>query len=182
MASCYRFDDFELDTRAVELRRGNERIRLEPQVFDLLAYLVEHHLRMVPKSELIEHIWPDKYISDAAVASRLMAARKALGDNGRDQRYIRTVHGRGYRFVGTLAAEASAAPNHSEGEIDTPEGTETGQPPRVVPLAVRRAVHNGGAQERDGRHSHRLAFFERVHSRDWSASRARWEPRPSPLC
>jgi predicted ATPase/DNA-binding winged helix-turn-helix (wHTH) protein len=95
----YAFEDCELDLKLFQLRRAGELVPLEPQVFDVLAYLVEHHDRMVPKQELLDHIWPERYITEAALNSRLMAARKAIGDNGRDQRLIRTAHGRGYHFV-----------------------------------------------------------------------------------
>lgn len=98
----YRFEGFELDTDMMELRRAGVPIPLEPQVFDVLAYLVANHERLVPRDELIEHIWPEKYISEAALTSRLMAARKAIGDSGRDQRLVRTIHGRGYRFAGRV--------------------------------------------------------------------------------
>lgn len=101
----YRFDSYELDTAVMELRTEDVVIALEPQVFEVLSYLVANHDRLVPKDELIEHIWPEKYISEAALASRMMAARKAIGDNGRDQRLIRTIHGRGYRFAGTVEIE-----------------------------------------------------------------------------
>jgi class 3 adenylate cyclase/pimeloyl-ACP methyl ester carboxylesterase/DNA-binding winged helix-turn-helix (wHTH) protein len=86
---------------------------MEPQAFDLLAYLVEHRDRVVTKDELIGHIWPERFISEAALTTRVMEARKALGDSGREQRYIRTVHGRGYRFI----AEARVSP--------PPAGAET---------------------------------------------------------
>jgi DNA-binding winged helix-turn-helix (wHTH) protein/pimeloyl-ACP methyl ester carboxylesterase len=99
----YRFDDFELDTDRMELRRGSELVSLEPQVFEVLAYLVERHDRVVRKDELIEHIWPERYVSEAALHSRLMSARKAVGDSGQEQRLIRTVHGRGFRFIGEVA-------------------------------------------------------------------------------
>ena len=98
----YQFEGFELDTARFELRRGDTLVPLEPQVFEMLAYLVEQHERVVPKDELIEHIWPEKYISEAALHSRLMSARKAIGDSGHAQRLIRTVHGRGFRFVGDV--------------------------------------------------------------------------------
>jgi DNA-binding winged helix-turn-helix (wHTH) protein len=98
----YQFDGFELDTDRMELRRGTALVPLEPQVFDVLAYLVEQHERVVQKDELIEHIWPEKYITEAALHSRLMSARRAIGDSGQAQSLIRTVHGRGYRFVGDV--------------------------------------------------------------------------------
>ncbi|HEX5939072.1 MAG TPA: alpha/beta fold hydrolase [Dehalococcoidia bacterium] len=96
----YAFDDYELDTSLFELRREGQLVPLEPQVFDLLAFLIENHDRVVTKRELIDKIWPEHFISDSALNSRVMAARKAVGDSGREQRLIRTMHGRGYRFVG----------------------------------------------------------------------------------
>jgi pimeloyl-ACP methyl ester carboxylesterase/DNA-binding winged helix-turn-helix (wHTH) protein len=102
----YTFDDFELDTQLYELRRSGVRCPLEPQAFDLLAYLVEHHDRLVPKDELVGHIWPERFITDAALSTRVMEARKALGDSGREQRYIKTVHGRGYRFAAEVGAQS----------------------------------------------------------------------------
>lgn len=105
----YRFDDFELDPLRFELRHRGMACSMEPQVFEVLSFLIAHHDRMVTKDEIIEHVWPDKYISDAALASRIMAARKVLGDTGRQQRYIKTVHGRGFRFIGAVRIEEEAA-------------------------------------------------------------------------
>ena len=98
----YRFGDYELDTGLYELREAGKPQRLEPQVFDVLAFLVENRDRLVTKDELLEKVWGDKYISEAALNSRLMAARKAIGDSGREQRLIRTQHARGFRFVGEV--------------------------------------------------------------------------------
>jgi pimeloyl-ACP methyl ester carboxylesterase/DNA-binding winged helix-turn-helix (wHTH) protein len=105
----YRFSEYELDTGLYELREAGEPQRLEPQVFDVLTYLVENRDRLVTKDELLEKVWGDKYISEAALNSRLMAARKAIGDSGREQRLIRTQHGRGFRFVGEVELAGSAA-------------------------------------------------------------------------
>ena len=103
----YRFETFELHTDRYELRRDGEAVRMEPQVFDVLPYLVTNHDRMVPKDELLEKVWGDKYISEAAVNSRLMAARRAVGDSGKEQRLIKTMHGRGFRFIGEVNTAAS---------------------------------------------------------------------------
>ncbi|MEX0782205.1 MAG: winged helix-turn-helix domain-containing protein [Dehalococcoidia bacterium] len=104
----HRFDHFELDVAAFELRSGGQPIAMEPQVFEVLALLVQHHDRVVTKDEILDAVWPERYVTEAALNSRVMSARKALGDDGRTQRYIKTVHGRGYRFVGEvgLAAES----------------------------------------------------------------------------
>jgi DNA-binding winged helix-turn-helix (wHTH) protein len=109
-ARCGRFvavvlafaDGLELDTALFELRRGGQAVPLEPQAFDVLAYLVAHRDRVVPKEELMDAVWGGRFVSDAAVTSRIKQARRAVGDDGQAQRVIRTVHGRGYRFVAAL--------------------------------------------------------------------------------
>jgi DNA-binding winged helix-turn-helix (wHTH) protein/alpha-beta hydrolase superfamily lysophospholipase len=92
-------EGLELDTLLFELRRGDQRVPMEPQAFDVLVYLVSHRDRVVPKDELMDAVWGNRFVSEAAVTSRIKQARKALGDDGQAQRLIRTVHGRGYRFV-----------------------------------------------------------------------------------
>ena len=96
----YQFADCQLDLGRLEFRRAGRLVPLEPQVFDVLAYLIEHRERVVPKDELLDHVWGHRFVGDAALVSRIMAARKAVGDDGREQRLIKTVHGHGYRFVG----------------------------------------------------------------------------------
>jgi predicted ATPase/DNA-binding winged helix-turn-helix (wHTH) protein len=105
------FADFEVDTTTYELRRGDEVIALEPQVFEVLAHLVRHHDRVVTKEELLDSIWGDRFVSESALSSRIKHVRRALGDDGRRQELVKTVHGRGYRFVADVAVldEAGAA-------------------------------------------------------------------------
>jgi DNA-binding winged helix-turn-helix (wHTH) protein len=127
VAMIYRFEDYELDTQLFELRRSGVAEPLEPQVFDVLAYLIENGDHVVTKDELLEKVWGDKFISDAALNSRLMAARRAIGDNGREQRLIRTLHGRGFRFVGALSDRESVefgetASRDANGPRQTPAG------------------------------------------------------------
>ena len=114
----YEFEDFELDTDAFELRRAGEPVRVERQVFDVLLHLVRHRDRVVTKEELLDEVWGDRFVSESALTSRLKAARRALGDDGRRQRCIRTVHGRGYRFV---------AP--TDEPTDARRGTSAARPP-----------------------------------------------------
>jgi DNA-binding winged helix-turn-helix (wHTH) protein len=116
------WDDCELDMTAYELRRGGERCHVEPQVFDLLAYLVHNRGRLVSKDEVIEHIWPERYVTEAALSSRLMAARKAIGDSGEAQRRILTVKGRGFRFVGEVREVARPANPVKVAEEQPPAG------------------------------------------------------------
>ncbi len=85
-----------------ELRRDGETVSVEPKVLDLLLHLIEMRERVVSKDQLVEAVWQGRIISDAAISSTVSAARRALGDDGHAQRYIRTMHGRGFRFVGSL--------------------------------------------------------------------------------
>jgi DNA-binding winged helix-turn-helix (wHTH) protein len=103
---AWRFDDFVLDARRAELRRGDERVSVEPQVFAVITELVRHHDRFVSRNELFDSVWGGRFVGNAALSSRIMAARRALGDDGESQRYIRTVRGRGYLFVGRLSPTA----------------------------------------------------------------------------
>lgn len=98
------FDLFEVDTGAFELRRDGRAVALEPQVFEVLAHLVLNAGRLVPKEELLDEIWGDRFVSESALTSRIKTARQAIGDDGRRQRYIKTVHGKGYRFEGVERA------------------------------------------------------------------------------
>jgi pimeloyl-ACP methyl ester carboxylesterase len=105
----YAFDGCCLDPARFELRRDGELVHVEPQVFDVLAYLLAHRHRVVTKAELLDHVWGNRFVSDSALTSRLKAARRAIGDDGASQRLIATAHGVGYRFVGEVV-EADTAP------------------------------------------------------------------------
>lgn len=98
----YTFDDFVLDADRFELRRGTTVVHIEPKVFDVLEYLIRHRGRVVSKHELLDSIWGGRFVNESALTTRLKAARRALGDDGSAQRMIRTVHGRGYQFVGDV--------------------------------------------------------------------------------
>ena len=95
----YRFADYELSVAARRLAGADGPIHLEPQVFDVLVHLVENRDRVVPKTELIDEIWGSRFVSESALTTRIKAVRAAVGDDGRAQRVVRTVHGRGYQFV-----------------------------------------------------------------------------------
>nr|WP_282449474.1 winged helix-turn-helix domain-containing protein [Roseibium sp. CAU 1639] len=98
------------------MRCNGERVSIEPQVLSLLLLLAENRDRMVSKDELIEHVWDGRIVSETAVAARIKAARKAVGDTGSAQKVIRTIHGKGFRFVaetGVAGAPAKAATSPS---------------------------------------------------------------------
>jgi pimeloyl-ACP methyl ester carboxylesterase/DNA-binding winged helix-turn-helix (wHTH) protein len=100
------FENHVLDANRRELTRGAESIAVEPQVFDLLLYLVENRDRVVSKDDLIAAVWNGRIVSDSTLDSRINAARKAVGDSGKEQRLIRTMARKGLRFVGTVSEQA----------------------------------------------------------------------------
>jgi DNA-binding winged helix-turn-helix (wHTH) protein len=95
----FRFENQILDSDRRELRRGSELVSLEPQVFDLLLYLIQNRDRVISKDDLIASVWGGRIVSDSTLDSRINATRKAVGDSGDEQRLIRTVARRGVRFV-----------------------------------------------------------------------------------
>lgn len=103
----YSFDMFELDIGKAELRHGAVPVAVEPQVFQLLAFLAENADRLVTKDEIVATIWAGRVVSDSAISSRIKSARQALGDDGTSQRFIKTVHGRGLRFVQKVSCQCS---------------------------------------------------------------------------
>jgi adenylate cyclase len=98
----YSFEDFSLDPSRRELRRAGSLIALQPQVFDLLEYLICHRERVASKDDLLAAVWNGRIVSESTLSTRINAARRALGDSGEEQRLIRTAHGKGIRFVGAV--------------------------------------------------------------------------------
>ncbi|MCA6123709.1 winged helix-turn-helix domain-containing protein [Bradyrhizobium sp. WSM 1704] len=119
----YHFNDFTLDPERRELRRGDALVALEPQVFDLIEFLIRSRERVVSRDEVLAAVWHGRIVSEATLSSRVNAARTAIGDNGEEQRLIRTLARKGLRFVGDVREDAAAeqapalaaAPRPSEG-------------------------------------------------------------------
>jgi TolB-like protein/DNA-binding winged helix-turn-helix (wHTH) protein len=111
------FDDYVLDASRRELWRGTELIAIEPQVFDLLAYLVQNPDRVISRDELLNAVWDGRIVSDSAIGNRINAVRRAIADSGDAQRLIRTVPRKGFRFIGVV--EEHVAPVQ-EGRLQKP--------------------------------------------------------------
>jgi predicted ATPase/DNA-binding winged helix-turn-helix (wHTH) protein len=109
----YVFGNFVLDLSLFQLRRGNEVIPLEPKVFDVLRYLVEHHERVATKRELLDALWPSEVVTEAVLPTNINALRRALGQGRGEKTPIETVHGRGYRFALPVARSLSVPPLES---------------------------------------------------------------------
>ena len=132
------FAEHVLDVDLRELTRAGEGIAVEPQVFDLLIYLVENRERVVSKDDLIESIWDGRIVSESTLTSRINAARKAVGDSGKDQAVIRTIARKGFRFVGDVQVHQDGAEVATGG---TPAPEPSGQAPyRQLPALDRTAI------------------------------------------
>lgn len=146
----YEFGEFTLDTKRHELRRGGDLQHLEPQVYEVLGHLVEHHDRLVTSKELMERVWGDRFVTPGTLSSRIKALRRALGDDGATQRVIKTVHGRGFRVSvevrtvadaqGAIAASAGGARQqiqfcraHDGARVAYAKSGDPGAPPLVKP-------------------------------------------------
>ena len=134
----YVFSDIQVDPVQAELRRGDAPVHLEPQVFALLLYLLENRHRVVSKEELRETIWANKVVSDSALDSRIKSVRQAIGDSGREQRLISTLHRVGYRFIADVDVIASAP---------APFFTNTASPGLTRRVAVLPPVTHGASRE-----------------------------------
>lgn len=128
----YAFDEFELDISRAELRMSGVQVPVEPRVFDLLLMLVQKPDIVISRDELVETIWDNRVISEAAIASCIKAARKALGDAGNQQRFIKTIRGRGIRFMADVK-QSSPGPVIKETIVESPDTPPVPQLPQERP-------------------------------------------------
>jgi DNA-binding winged helix-turn-helix (wHTH) protein len=110
----YRFDACVLDVEGRELLRDGDPVRLERQVFAVLLYLIEQRQRVVPKRELLDRLWQGTCVSESALGYSIAALRRATGDDGREQRIVKTHHRFGYRFVALLRESGEARTEDGE--------------------------------------------------------------------
>src|SRR5690348_4651267 len=132
----FRFADCVLDTDRRELHRDSESIDVEPQVLDLLIYLVKNRDRVVSKEDVIASVWAGRIVSEATLTSRVYAVRKAVGDSGQEQKLIRTIARKGLRFIGSVRQQSNgdeaidASPRPSNNSRTPPQ---RGVPPLARP-------------------------------------------------
>ena len=143
----YVFADFILDSDRSELRRNGAIVRVEPQVFDLLALLVSSGGRMVSRDAIFKAIWGDQIVSDAALSSRIKDARKALGDDGTAQKFIRTVHRRGLLFVGDVTKAQEDAPAASTAAAPSQGVDHKAQQPAAIAILPLEDVSTDGVSQ-----------------------------------
>jgi TolB-like protein len=138
----YVFDAFELDRSKVELRRDGESVPVEPQVFALLLLLVENRERLVTRDEIIEKVWDGRIVSDSALDTRIKSARRAVGDDGKAQRFLRTIHGHGFRFIAEV--KEAAAARATGGIVETPRPAREGDTKASIAVLPFRLVGSAG--------------------------------------
>ena len=130
----YAFGDYVLDTELYRLERQGAGVRLPPRAYQMLVYLLEQRQRVVRRQELFEQVWADQYVSDAALESCIKQVRQAVGDSGRRQHVIQTVHGHGYRFIAEVReVEGLAVATASEVVIPSCDALPA-SPPASPPL------------------------------------------------
>ena len=133
----FSFGECEIDYDRRELRRGEAIVHVEPQVFDVLAYLMQNRHRVVSKEDLISKVWSGRAISDSALTSRINAARDAVGDNGQEQALIRTVPRKGFRFIGSVRtrSDGSTAAGMADSSVQISDSSRV-----ALPLPDRPAI------------------------------------------
>ena len=132
------FGDCEIDIERRELRRAKIAVHVEPQVFDLLVYLVQNRDRVVSKDDLIASVWGGRIVSDSTLTTRINAARTAVGDSGEEQKLIRTIARKGLRFVGTVRTQSD---DDEKAHATGPPPSEIHEQPRPAsPLPDRPAI------------------------------------------
>jgi pimeloyl-ACP methyl ester carboxylesterase/DNA-binding winged helix-turn-helix (wHTH) protein len=118
----YRFDGFSVDDSTFEIWRGNTRLEVQPQVIELLLMLIEQRERVVSREEIFARVWKNRVVSDTTLSSRIKSLRKLLGDDGTRQKYIRTIHGRGFRFCAELDSDRETTSNFGDTGVRSPIG------------------------------------------------------------
>ena len=125
----YKFNRSRLDTEKYQLCHGNKQTPIDPIVFDLLLYLIEHRDRVVTRDELLDSIWKGKVVTDSALGARLKDARKAINDSGINQNVIKTIHGRGYQFIADVEISTNSQnPTRTKSKISTRIGLANQSP------------------------------------------------------
>src|SRR5262245_24231429 len=162
---AFRFGDMVLDGTQRELRSGSTLVPIEPQVFDLVEFLIRNRDRVVSKDDLLAGVWGGRIVSDSAIAARINAARRVIGDDGERQRWIRTIVRKGFRFVADVSEECASATPTSGADVDDGRAEHhAGRPQEVTFCRTKDGVNIAVASAGRGlpvvRTSHRMTHIE----------------------
>jgi len=164
------FADHSLDLGRRELKHGRELVATGPQVFDVLVYLIENWDRVVSKNDLVKGVWGGRSVSESTITSCINAVRKAIGDSGEEQGLLRTISGKGYRFVGEVTVVDSPAavdvpPNHMESleaganKLTLPNRPSIAVLPFQASVAIRtRSISPAGSSKKSSRRCRAIGY------------------------
>jgi TolB-like protein/Flp pilus assembly protein TadD len=144
MAEIYRFSGLELDTSRFQIRRGGEVLPVQPQVFDVLHYLVANHDRIVSKEELFAKVWDGRVVSEATLSSRIKDVRQLIGDDGKTQSQLMTIRHRGFRYVGAVEAELPSTRSIVSAVAAAARGASSNPPTSIAVLPFEMLGEGGG--------------------------------------
>ena len=130
----YQFGKFEVDTLNYQLRNDGEAVDLEPKVFDLLTYLIANREKLVTREELFKNLWSGQIVSDTSLSNQIKAARRAIGDDGKSQSLIKTVHGRGYQFIAQVQEREAESEVEKKGHLQTARDRHADTRPSIAVL------------------------------------------------
>jgi TolB-like protein len=130
----FTFADIEIDSERREITRAGAAVHVEPQVFDVLLYLVRNRDRVISKSDLFGAVWSGRIVSESTLTSRINAARRAIGDSGADQKLIRTIARKGFRFIGDVCEDSAAARDDDDAAADSEIATPMFDRPAIAVL------------------------------------------------
>lgn len=151
----YRFGNCTLDSERLELRRDGILVPVEPQVFGVLQYLLEHRGQVTPKEDILAAVWGHQFVTEATLSSRIMAARRAIGDSGSRQEWIKTFHGRGFRFVGVVENEhrdVGALLDEAQAALDRADADQAG----AILERVQGLIEESGGRDRERAIAHQM--------------------------
>jgi DNA-binding winged helix-turn-helix (wHTH) protein len=159
----YSFGDYVLDTQRQELHHAGAPIKLRRKVFQVLVYLLAHRDRVVSKQELLAQLWPDQFVGDETLTSCIKTLRQALGEQGRTPRFLRTLHGQGYRFVAAVEEREHRPANEAPPALPLSGGTGAtrqaeGPPPARSPSLADLARPLLGGAGRGAQAGHRTLW------------------------
>lgn len=158
----YRNENISIDTAAFVLLLDGEPQPVEPQVFDLLVYLIENRDRVVTRDELLENLWQGRIVSENALNARLKIARKAVGDDGKQQRIIKTIQRRGYQFIAEIAA---TEPYRGQTQQPPPRTATVAAKPSIVVLRfANHSTQDGQEYFADGITTNVRSCLSRIHA------------------
>ena len=152
----------ELDTERFSITRDGQPVAVTPKAFDLLVFLIRERHRLVTRDQLMDEVWSGRLISDGALSNEIKLARAVVGDNGVQQKYIKTIRGRGYRFVGDVIEIRPSVEPRSTGIVDAPTLDSPGPGSIAVLPFENRSTQHEDSYFTDGFHDELITQISKI--------------------